>query len=215
MHSFNSNTNVAPVFSQFFAEHDNLDNQYENIKLKAGDSVTFQRFQNEGFYFVNTGLLKLQSNLSKPRLLRLCASGDLVGFEPRDLNTQLIALKDSTLQFWTKKAFFELRDKNIHINDLIIQHLVETIFHKEERIALLETISAETRLTNLFNWLARKFGVQCSDGVLLDIDLDRESIAQMAGTTTVTVARMITHFEKKNILKRFKRKIILLNSVQT
>jgi CRP-like cAMP-binding protein len=207
---------VGPIFLKFAKSGlGKFGELFEVLNQEKGDVFNFRRFGQEGFYLIESGLIKLEIVRPKPRILRLCRPGDLAGYgswaaDPAT-KYQLVALQDSKVQFWTRSGFEELQRRSPEVNELLIQHLIQIIIHKDERIAALESSKVENRIGHLVSWMAKNFGETMSDGTLIDLQLDRESMAQLAGTTPETLSRVLTQFEEENILRRKRRKLLVLD----
>ncbi|QDK46489.1 hypothetical protein DOM22_15605 [Bdellovibrio sp. ZAP7] len=203
-----------PLYSSFLQSGVDS-NDYETLCLKKGEVLYFQRFNRQGFYFIIEGLAKMELSHPTPRVIRLCKRGDMVGYGswlvPKTENYKLMALQDTTVQFWTKDASESLQRKSTLVNQLLIEHLAQVILHKDERIASLQGETVENRVAHLLLWLAKNFGRQTAQGLLIDISLDRDCMAQLAGTIPVTLARVLTYFEQEKIILREKRKVLVLN----
>lgn len=71
--------------------------------------------------------------------------------------------------------------------------------------------STSQRLLKLLYWLAARFGTQVDQGYLLDVPLTHQLIAEMLGTTRVTVTRMFNDFAQQGkICPLPRRKLLIL-----
>lgn len=206
---------VEPEFNKFLKGSQIPAGLYEIVHYKKGETFNFRRLGQNGFYYIADGLLKLEIASPAPRILRLCRPGDLAGFGNwmADLSVryQLVALTDCEVQFWTKDGFERLQKQFPEISELIIRHLIQVIMHKDERLASLENNSVETRVIHLLIWLAKNYGTKLDDGMLIDVELDRPSMAQLAGTIPVTLSRVLTLLEDDKLLRRRRRQLVVLD----
>ena len=62
--------------------------------------------------------------------------------------------------------------------------------------------TVETMLLKLFNWLGKKFGKETAKGQLIDLRLTHQDIADILGTTRVTVTRSLNQLEKQGLIER-------------
>ena len=67
------------------------------------------------------------------------------------------------------------------------------------------------RLTKLLVWLAQKFGTQVLQGVLINLRLTHQELADMIGSTRVTVTRLLNQLDKEKIIVRPCRFSIIVN----
>jgi CRP-like cAMP-binding protein len=71
--------------------------------------------------------------------------------------------------------------------------------------------STSQRLLKLLYWLAARFGTKVDRGYLIDVPLTHQLIAEMLGTTRVTVTRMLNEFTQKGkICPLPRRKLLIL-----
>lgn len=62
--------------------------------------------------------------------------------------------------------------------------------------------TVEAMLLQLFNWLGKKFGKETPKGKLIDLRLTHQDIADILGTTRVTVTRSLMQMEKQGLIER-------------
>jgi CRP-like cAMP-binding protein len=82
------------------------------------------------------------------------------------------------------------------------QLLARRLRHTESLLALLGKRQTSDRLLGFLGFLAREFGQETPKGIFLDIRLTHQQIANIVGTTRVTVTRLLGNFKKASILTR-------------
>lgn len=80
----------------------------------------------------------------------------------------------------------------------------------EELLSIVRNERVNCRLQQLLLWLARKFGRSVTSGLLIDLRLTHQAIAEAVGTTRVTVTRLLNEFEREGLISRPKRHFIVL-----
>lgn len=79
----------------------------------------------------------------------------------------------------------------------------------EELLALSHCRNTSDRLLKMLSWLADHFGQPCCDrqvvGRLIDIQITHQQLADLAGTTRVTVTRCLGQFERDYQIVRLRR----------
>jgi len=73
----------------------------------------------------------------------------------------------------------------------------------------LSTKRVEQRVARAILRLARQSGKRTDEGVLIDLLLSRQDLAEMTGTTLYTVSRILTDWEKQGIVKSQRQKVII------
>lgn len=84
------------------------------------------------------------------------------------------------------------------MNQLLARRLRQT----ESLLALLGKRQTSERLLGFLAFLAREFGQETPKGIFLDIRLTHQQIANIVGTTRVTVTRLLGTFKKRSILTK-------------
>lgn len=80
-----------------------------------------------------------------------------------------------------------------------------------EFMEILHCRSVESSLLRLLGWLAKRFGQEVERGQLIDLRLTHQDIAELIGSTRVTVTRLLSDLEKQRIIKRVQRQFIVLH----
>lgn len=91
-----------------------------------------------------------------------------------------------------------------------IEALLLHIQQAEEILTIVRHERMHSRLQQFLVWLARKFGRSVQSGLLIDLRLTHQAIAEAIGTTRVTVTRLLNEFEREGIISRPKRHLIVL-----
>lgn len=94
------------------------------------------------------------------------------------------------------------------------ESMISHIQRSGELMEILHCRSAESSLLRLFNWLAKRFGQEVEQGQLIDLRLTHQDIAELIGSTRVTVTRLISDLEKQGIIQRVQRQFIVLHDQQ-
>ncbi len=94
----------------------------------------------------------------------------------------------------------------------MIMELGRQLREAHSTIKSLAVDRVEQRIAGILLRLAGKLGVPGQGGILLDLSLTRQDLADMAGTTVETTIRVMSRFTKSKILKPASGKILILNS---
>lgn len=192
----------------------------ENIQFEAGDFLEFRRSRTYGFYVVYSGHVALERHKeAKTSVIRICGPGDMVGFgswaqHPVSSNYHLRALEAGGCNFMPYPRYLEARARIPEFNDLITSALIGIIIVKDERIAALESLSVRSRVAQLLLSLADKFGKASEGGYLIDLKVDRLTLAALAGTSPESLARVLTDLEEEKLIARRRRQLVLLQPKQ-
>lgn len=72
----------------------------------------------------------------------------------------------------------------------------------------------DTMLLKLLGWLAKRFGRAEEMGNLIDLRLTHQDLAELMGTTRVTVTRILGQFEDQGLIKRLPLHRIVLKEYE-
>jgi CRP-like cAMP-binding protein len=79
----------------------------------------------------------------------------------------------------------------------------------QNRVRDLSTKRVETRIARTILRLARQSGKQIAEGVLIDLPLSRQDLAEMSGTTLYTASRVIREWEKQELVQSQRQRIVI------
>ena len=92
----------------------------------------------------------------------------------------------------------------------VMDAAIEHIQQMEELLAIVRSRPTDVRLLQLLRWLSHKFGCAVPQGVLIDVRLTHQEIAEAIGTTRVTVTRLLQQFEQAGAIDRNNGRLIVV-----
>ncbi len=92
----------------------------------------------------------------------------------------------------------------------VMQALLRHTQQLEEFLLMRQHRPIEVSLLRLLTWLSKRFGRQVEQGLLIDLRLTHQEIAELIGSNRVTVTRMLSTFEKQGIICRQRRSFVLV-----
>ncbi|PSO66376.1 MAG: replication/maintenance protein [Cyanobacteria bacterium QH_9_48_43] len=127
-------------------------------------------------------------------------TGDVVGHS-------LSRLQPHQMECLTSVEVVRIPSHNWHqVLNEIISHLQQT----EELLSIVRNERVYQRLQQLLVWLGNKFGRPVPSGKLIDLRLTHQSLAELIGTTRVTVTRLLKELEEEGTIIRQQRHYIIL-----
>lgn len=113
---------------------------------------------------------------------------------------------------WSRATIIEL----VHEYPLLALNALEMIGGRfvrlQERNLELSTQRVERRVAGALIRLIRQFGRRSAEGILLDMALSREDLAQMTGTNLYNVSRIFSRWEQAGIIITSRKKIVLADA---
>jgi CRP-like cAMP-binding protein len=121
------------------------------------------------------------------------------------------AAEDSLALYWTRHELmdFVLRTPQMAHNAMRI--MAERLQEIQERFRQVTTERVERRLVYTLFRLAAQAGKKVDQGVLIDLTLTRQDLAEMSGTTLYTVSRMLSSWEKQGLVIAGREQVIIRN----
>lgn len=92
--------------------------------------------------------------------------------------------------------------------------LLAQIHQMHDLMEILHSRPVEVAFIGLLNWLAYKFGETAADGQRITIPLTHQIMADMIGSSRVTITRLLNQFEEEQIIQRLPKRVILLQEQQ-
>jgi len=183
---------------------------------KKGQTIFYEGNQPFGIYCLNGGKVKLFKHApeGKSFIVRIAKPGDLLGYRSFFTNESYSAtaevLEDATICFLDKEKFFDLLRKYPSLSLKLLEMMGQDLKCAEDHSRDLAFRSANERIAELFLTLCETFGIGQEDQTIkLDIQLSRQDLANMLGTTTETAVRLLTWLKEKNIIKTKNKNIYI------
>ena len=208
IHQLNSFNTLSKKELDFISEHKKV------MHYRKGDLILEEGKPSRYVYCLMSGKGKLSryNSSGKEQIIRFVKSGNLIGYrsvfneEPITLN--LTAIEDVTACVIPKDVYKELlsnKDFTLEMlrllsNDLKLANLT---------IAHLAQHSVRERMAETLLHLEDIFGTDREGNI--NIALSREEIANIIGTASESVIRILSSFKKDNIIYSKAKKIKLLN----
>lgn len=137
--------------------------------------------------------------------LSLCGAGDVVG-------QLLCEIEPYQIECLTEVEVTPLSPSEWHPDPAL---LLARVKQAEEFMLIRSYRRVEEMLLKLLTWLSRKFGREVQHGHLIELRLTHQDLAEMLGTTRVTITRILKQFEQQGIVQRLPNQVTLLQPEAT
>lgn len=121
------------------------------------------------------------------------------------------AVEDSTAIAWDTAHLRSLAEKEPSLAFNTMQLMHGYITELQERQKALVTARVEQRIARILLKLAAEAGKKVAEGILIDMPLSRQDVAEMSGTTLYTVSRTLTEWERGGLLKIGRERVVVCN----
>jgi CRP-like cAMP-binding protein len=182
----------------------------------AEDSFLFyQDDPAERVFVLISGRVKLTqlSNAGQQVIMRVITPGLLfaaIGIvENATYPVSAQAAADSRVLVWTQQAMLGLIEQYPAVALAALRVMGAQVREFQDRYRELATERVERRLARAILRLATQTGRKTEEGVLLDLTLTRQDLAEMSGTTLFTVSRILSQWESQGLVQTGRERIII------
>lgn len=120
------------------------------------------------------------------------------------------AAEDSLTLSWGRKAMRALMLQHPKLALNALEVLSRRTREFQDRIRELATERVERRIARALLRLARQTGRRMEEGVLIEMSLSRQDLAEMTGTTLYTVSRTLSQWESDGLIKSGREQVTIL-----
>ena len=181
--------------------------------IKKG-SVIFEEGENvNGIYCIKDGICKLTklSQNGKDHIVKLAIKGELLGqrsmISDEPVNLSAVALEDMEVCFIPKSEIMGFFEKNNQFSMNVMKTICADLKDADDHMVSMAQKSVKERLAETLLHLESIFGENPDKS--LHIQLSREELAGMIGTATESCIRLLSDFNKLNLIELDGKKIIL------
>lgn len=205
-----------PYFSELEDEKlEKLHNIATLKPVKKGCIIFTEGQKGEAIYFVKTGKIKISkiSSVGKEYTIKIMEEGDVFGestlFIGGEYPATAEAIEDSEILELKNKDIEDLILKDTQIALSIIKILAKRLKYIAvviENLALRDSVG---RTASILLTFARERGISTKEGILVEIDLKRQELANLAGTSRENITRILSQMDRDGIIKLGKDKILI------
>jgi CRP-like cAMP-binding protein len=184
-------------------------------KYKKKDDIFSEGDAPEWFYIVSTGKVKVTkiSHDGKEIILEVISPHDIFGGVAVLRNfpypANAVAMEDSEILKISRKNLMRLVDRFPNLMYLIAMQLGDRMKSSYDSLKNIALERVEARIAALLLKLSGKVGVTTKEGLLIDMRLTKQDVADMVGTTVETSIRTFSKFKKEGLVADSDGKIII------
>ena len=179
-----------------------------SILYKEGSRLT-------GFYCIIQGVVKIYKTGidGKEQIIRFAKKGDIIAY--RSLLTQESActtsktIEDSVLCHIPYKSLLGLIERNSKFSLAMLRIVCAELKEANDYITDIAQKTVRERLAEVLLLLKQEFDLDAEK--TLQISLTREELANMVGTATESIIRLLSEFKQDKLIDLQRRKIKIIN----
>ncbi len=146
-------------------------------------------------------------------LLRLIGPNQIFGaleaIRSGDYPASAEALVPCTALVWNGETMQELLERFPRVAYNMILFLTDQIQTLQDRLREMTTERVERRIAHTLLRLIRHAGRKTAEGILLDLPLTRQDLAEMSGTTLYSASRILSRWEADGIVESGRQRVVV------
>jgi len=171
-------------------------------------------------YIVKSGRVKVvrRSPDGKDVVLRVCSEGQMLGnvgvFDGNGYLALAQAVEPTSTFCISRSDCFDWIDRCPAFAGAVIADLSRRLRGATDLICSLAVDRAEQRIARALLRLAANSGQFTDDGVMIEMHLTRQDVADMTGTTVETAIRTMSKFRRQGLLHARRKRVVLADLEQ-
>lgn len=183
---------------------------------KKGQILFYEGNRSFGLFYLNSGKVKLYKYTpdGKCYITRIVSAGELMGcrafFSGESYDVSAEVIEDATVCFLEQVHIREIQAHCPDFGFALLGKMGRELRMAEAKAADIAYKSVPERLADMLLGFKESFGQSLADGrIRLDIDLSREEMASLLGTTVETTVRTLTRFRQLDVIANEKKHIVI------
>lgn len=194
-----------------------LESQMIDKTFRKGQPIFLEGSYSSGIFYLKEGLVKKYKtdHAGKEHILSLCSTGELIGYSALLCNEpypdSASAIETSKLGFIPNEVFLKATNESNELMLCLLSSLSHEFSVMVNSVMVFAHMTVRERLALTLLILSAKFRKK-DKADLVEIVLSREELANMVGTATETLVRILQEFKKEGIIEINAKKIRLLKA---
>lgn len=199
------------------AERDAVIEAARSIRCRPREILFRQGAAARSVYLLRRGKMKLTRLTPDGQLvlLRLVIPGDPLGgvaaLGEQKYPVSAQAADECMLLAWDGRTMDRLLRAHPQLAINFVRFLTERLHDMQRRYEELATQQVEQRLARVLLRLVTRTGRRIEQGVLIDVRLTRQDLAEMTGTTLFTVSRVLNRWQKAGVIRAGRQRVVVLH----
>lgn len=192
-----------------------MNNNKISTFYKKGQNIFHEGMMPAGIYCLKSGKIKIfkLGIDGKEQIVRFVLPGGLLGIRAFVSGRQYMAnagtIEDSVVCFIDRRTFFNISNRYPTISHCILATLSQLLEEAENKMTSLAQKPVRERLAESLLILNKLFKAENCPVEKSNINIPREDLANIVGTATETVIRLLSEFKEERLIAIIGRKIIL------
>lgn len=186
-------------------------------KYKKNELIFLEGDPGESFYYVKSGKVKVFRTYEDGRehILHILGEGGIFGeatlFSGIPYPASASVYEDAAVGIIRNRDLEEIIKASPEMSLRLVRLLASKLLEAQHKIRDLTFNDVFSRTASQIVKLAADHGRNIGNGVVVDIRLSRQELAELAGTTRETVSRAVSRFKKEKSIGEQDDKLVILN----
>jgi CRP/FNR family transcriptional regulator len=185
-------------------------------QFDRGEFIFNQGDMLDSLYIVNAGSIKISTvnTEGKEQILYLLQEGEFIGdlalLKSTEAQFDAVALTKTHVCTISNVDFLNLMMNNKEILASTLAYAHTRINSLERLVQAVSTNEADARLHYLLTQLAESNGNQTKDGIIINLNITREDMANFVGVSRETISRKLAQLNREGVIEIMDQKTIRL-----
>ena len=185
-------------------------------EFKKNEIILYEEDTNDFMYIILLGKVKVVQTTEDGKEIILAIHrpdeifGEISLIDGKTSPATVLATEDSLIAIISKNEFYSLLSNQGKVLEKFLQILCSRLRESWKRIQILNFKNSSDRIKMLFLLLSYDNGKKTPEGIILNIKLTHQNIADMAWLTRETVTRVLDKWQKSGEITILKNKFILM-----
>lgn len=210
----------VPIFSTLDQEQlTKVVNLIIRKQYLKGELISLEGSRLESLIIINSGQVKVfkDTHEGREQILYIFSAGDFFGeknlLRNQEATYNVEALEETHVCLIMKNKFQQLIREYPDIGFKIMEELCRRLDRLESAIENMGTKNVEARVNSVLLEFSKKYGKNHPKGILIELPLSREGIANYIGVARETVSRKMSHLQDEGIIEMVgNKKVIILDN---
>lgn len=181
-----------------------------------GEMIFYADDMPSGLFCIHKGIIKVYKvgKDGKEQIIRLAREGDIIGYRAllsgERYSKFAAPITDAQVCHIPKSAFFSVLSTNYHLSSRVMELLSLELRAAEEKIVEMAQKPMRERLAETLLLLRETYGVE-GDQTTLNIKLTQIELANMVGTATESISRLLSKFKDEKMIEMKGRRLRIID----
>lgn len=206
----------VPIFSELSDEDLNIIMQLTVRRFFTKNAmIVIEEDQGDTLYIIESGSVKITRLNEEGRevILAILGSAEFFGemalLDGQGRSANVMAIEDAVLFTLHRRDFLDVLERFPSISIQLLKEMTSRLRKSDQQIKSLSLSDAEHRIGIALHRFTEEMGIFKMGQVVIKRLPYQQDIANMAGTSRETVSRMLKSLERKGLVEREGRRLII------